>query len=78
MVLISLTIAIAVTCFALVQFGYLMFLQATVRQQRRRVAELERELGALQRARGASPAVGVEPDEAADEVWSELIDDGAG
>ncbi|PYS91693.1 MAG: hypothetical protein DMF64_11460 [Acidobacteria bacterium] len=70
-----LIIALGVTCFAGVQFCYLIFLQATNRQQQRRIAELERELVALRRALN-DPATSVTDE--AEEVWSELIDDSAG
>ena len=68
-----LLLALAVSCFAGVQFFYLMFLQATNRQQQRRISELERELAALRQTRPLRPtrAAPEEPEE----VWSELIDD---
>ena len=69
---IILIMALAVTCFAGVQFFYLMFVQAANRQQRRLIAELERELAALRRTRRGPvlrDAAEVE------EVWAELIDD---
>jgi Tfp pilus assembly protein PilN len=72
---VILIIALAVTCFAGVQLCYLMFLQATNRQQQRRIAELERELIALRRALREPAARATDETE---EVWSELIDDGAG
>ena len=72
---VVLVIALAVTCFAGVQLCYLMFLQATNRQQQRRIAELERELIALRRAMH-EPAARVTDE--TEEVWSELIDDSAG
>ena len=75
--LIILVIALAVTCFAGVQLCYLMFLQATLRQQRRRIRELERELAALLQ-RPEEPTTHGELIETGEEVWSELIDDGAG
>ena len=77
MELIILIIALAMTCFAGVQFCYLMFLQAQMRQQRRRIRELEREVSALLQ-RQESFATQAELSEAGDEVWSELIDDSAG
>ncbi len=70
---IILILALAVTGFAVVQFCYMMFLQATSRQQQRRIAELERELAALRRA--LSEQQTDMPDEV-EEVWSELIDEG--
>ena len=76
MELIILIIALAMTCFAGVQFCYLMFLQAQMRGQRRRIRELERELVALLQQR-ESFAPQDELIETGDEVWSELIDDGA-
>jgi hypothetical protein len=75
--LIIITLGLAAACFGGVQFCYLMFQQATIRQQRRRIAELERELVALRRARVAPAPTAAALDETA-EVWSELIDDGAG
>ena len=73
--MIILIIALGMTCFAGVQLCYLMFLQATIRQHRRRIRELEREVITLMRRQeepqGESVASG-------DEVWSELIDDGTG
>ena len=70
---VILIVALTVTCFAGVQFFYLLFLQATNRQQQRRISELERELAALRRVRGVQPPrpKPAEPEE----VWSELIDD---
>ena len=68
-------IALAMTCFAGVQLCYLMFLQATIRQQRRRIRELEREV--VTRTRRQEEPQG-ELVESGDEVWSELIDDGTG
>lgn len=70
---IILILALTVTGFAVVQFCYLIFLQATSRQQQRRIAELERELIALRHAQ-SEPSAAV-PDEI-EEVWSELIDEG--
>ena len=70
---ILLSVALAVTCFAGVQLCYLMFLQATIRQQRRRIAELERELIAVRQAAAEPPAPDTGEDE---EAWAELIDDG--
>ena len=73
---IILVIALGMTCFAGVQLCYLMFLQATMRQQRRRIRELERELLMLRHAHQTQRHD--EETEETDEVWSELIDDGAG
>jgi hypothetical protein len=73
---IILSIALGMTCFAGVQLCYLMFLQVTMRQQRRRIRELERELLLLRHARGDERR-DQEPEET-NEIWSELIDDGAG
>jgi Tfp pilus assembly protein PilN len=73
---IILVIALGMTCFAGVQLCYLMFLQATIRQQRRRIRELERELLSLRHA--PEDARHDEETEETGEVWSELIDDGAG
>ena len=73
---IILVIALGMTCFAGVQLCYLMFLQATIRQQRRRIRELEREL--LMLRHGPEDVRRDEETEETDEVWSELIDDGAG
>jgi Tfp pilus assembly protein PilN len=75
--LLIITLGLVAACFGVVQFCYLMFQQATIRQQQRRIAELERELVALHHARGAQPA-SVEAGAETAEVWSELIDDGAG
>jgi Mg2+ and Co2+ transporter CorA len=69
-----LTLALAVACFAGVQFFYLMFLQATNRQQQRRISELERELMELRRVRGGAAHTNSAATET-EEVWSELIDD---
>ena len=74
MTYIILILALAVTGFAGVQFYYMMFLQATSRQQQRRIAELERELAALQRRRQEPRGPAGEPAED-EEVWAELIDD---
>ena len=77
MAYLVLILALAVTCFAGVQFYYMMFLQAVNRQQRRRIAELERALIALQQAPPAQLPAPPEADET-DEVWAEMIDDGTG
>lgn len=68
---IILILALTVTGFASVQFCYLLFLQATNRQQQRRIAELERELAATRKAASDAPVA-----EPAEEVWAELIDEG--
>ncbi|HYX42392.1 MAG TPA: hypothetical protein VE821_11875 [Pyrinomonadaceae bacterium] len=75
MELVVLIIALSVTCFAGVQLCYLLFLQAANRQQRRRIAELERELVALRHAL-YEPTASITGE--AEEVWSELIDDTTG
>jgi Tfp pilus assembly protein PilN len=74
---VVLVIALGVTCFAGVQLFYLMFLQAANRQQRQRIAELERKLIALQNALHEQAVSHDVPDET-EEVWAELIDDNAG
>ena len=73
---IILVIALGMTCFAGGQLCYLMFLQVTMRQQRRRIRELERELILLRRA--PQDQRRDEEIEETDEVWSEVIDDNAG
>ena len=75
MELVVLIIALSVTCFAGVQLCYLLFLQAANRQQRRRIAELERELVVLRHALH-EPTASITGE--AEEVWSELIDDTTG
>jgi hypothetical protein len=71
--LIIITLGLAAACFGCVQFCYLMFQQATIRQQQRRIAELERELVTLRRARVEPAPMAGARDET--EVWSELIDE---
>ena len=73
MLYIILILALTVTGFAGVQFCYMMFLQATNRQQQRRIAELECELVAARRALSEQKTDA--PDEV-EESWAELIDDG--
>ncbi len=74
MIYIILILALGVTGFAGVQFCYMLFLQATIRQQQRRIAELEHELIIARQAPDAQAAH--VPDDA-EEAWAELIDDGA-
>lgn len=77
MELIGYILALALACFGGVQFCYLMFLQATNRQQQRRIAELERELVSLhRRLDGQSAPVAETAEEATEEVWADVIDDG--
>jgi hypothetical protein len=73
-----LVIALAMTCFAGVELCYLMFLQATIRQQRRRIRELEREIDLRRYAPAGEDAPAAADESADDEAWAEVIDDGTG
>lgn len=74
---VALVLALALACVAGVQYFYLLFLEGRIRQQRRRICELEREVEALSaelRAEEEPPPEGGERD---GESWPELIDEGS-
>ena len=72
---IALILALTLAAVAGVLYFYIMFLEARGRQQRRRIAELERILaGLLEELRGArGPEV-----EDTRELWPEVIDEDSG
>jgi len=62
---VALVMALALACVAGVQYFYLLFLEGRIRQQQRRISELEREVKALSEG-GAGDG----------ESWPELLDEG--
>lgn len=75
---IALVLALTLAAVAGVLYFYLMFLEARSRQQRRRVAELERaNAELLEELRGARALHGREV-ESGRELWPEVIDEDSG
>lgn len=69
---VVLIVALVMLCVAAVTFYYALFLDGVVREQRRRVAELERENAELERAlEGAWDA----PRRREEAAWPEVIDE---
>jgi hypothetical protein len=64
--------ALTLLCVAAVEFGYVLFLEGVVRQQKRRIAELERELSC---EFGEGEEFVREDSEAAGEAWPEVVDE---
>jgi hypothetical protein len=69
---VALILALTLAAVAGVLYFYIMFLEARGRQQRRRIAELERaNAGLLEELRGAR----VPEEEGGREAWPEVIDE---
>lgn len=75
MIYVVLIIAIVLACVAGTQFFYLMFLEARSRQERRRIADLERENAELSREIERAEAL-LEEQRLNGDAWPELIDEG--
>ena len=72
---VALTLALTLAAVAGVLYFYVMFLEARGRQQRRRIAELERaNAGLLEELRGARGREG----EDTRELWPDVIDEDSG
>ena len=72
----ALVLALTMAAVAGVLYYYVMFLEGRSRQQRRRIAELERANAAMrEESRRASPTVRREIER---ELWPEVIDEGGG
>lgn len=67
-------VALTLACVAAVGFAYLMFLDATLRQHKRRIAELERQNAALARRLQEAEEMSGQPAEMDGEVWPEVVD----
>ncbi len=76
MLYVVLIIAIVLACVAGTQFFYLMFLEARSRQERRRIAALERENTELSRELENAKALLAEQRRLDGDAWPELLDDG--
>jgi Tfp pilus assembly protein PilN len=73
---VALVLALALACVAGVQYFYLLFLEGRIRQQSRRISELEREVDALTaELRDGQESLSQE-EESEGESWPELIDEG--
>ncbi|HEV2705710.1 MAG TPA: hypothetical protein VGV59_07270 [Pyrinomonadaceae bacterium] len=74
---VAVVLALTLACLAGVQYFYLLFLEGRIRQQRRRISELEREVEALsaelRRMEQEPPS---QEEESEGESWPELIDEG--
>jgi hypothetical protein len=67
--------ALALACVAGMEFVYLRFMEAISRQQKRRIAELERRNAELERELRSIETSLEQEVEADEEVWPELLDD---
>ena len=76
MTYVALILAVVLACIAGMQFFYLMFLEARSRQERRRIAELERENAELLRELEGVETQLAEQRRTDGEAWPELIDEG--
>ncbi|MDQ3684594.1 MAG: hypothetical protein M3430_03210 [Acidobacteriota bacterium] len=76
MLYVVLIIAIVLACVAGTQFFYLMFLEARSRQERRRIAALERENTELSRELENIQALIAEQRRLDGDIWPELLDEG--
>lgn len=76
MVYLAFIFALALACFAGMEFVSLMALETRNRQLKRRVEELERENARISESlRKAEAKIEQQEDEENQEVWPELIDD---
>ncbi len=76
MLYVVLIIAIVLACVACTQYFYLMFLEARSRQERRRIADLERENTELSRELENVEALLTEQRRLDSDAWPELLDEG--
>jgi len=76
MLYVVLIIAIVLACVACTQYFYLMFLEARSRQERRRVADLERENAELSHELENVQALLEERRRLDVDAWPELLDEG--
>ncbi|HEV2914232.1 MAG TPA: hypothetical protein VGX92_13225 [Pyrinomonadaceae bacterium] len=67
--------ALALACTAGMEFVYLRFMEAINRQQKRRIAELERQNAELQRELRNIETALEQEGETDEEMWPELLDD---
>ncbi|MGI8565071.1 MAG: hypothetical protein ACR2LZ_01165 [Pyrinomonadaceae bacterium] len=75
MLYIALIIAVVLACVAGTQFFYLMFLEARSRQERRRIADLERENAELSRELEDIQTLLEERRRLDGDHWPELLDE---
>lgn len=68
-------IALTLACIAGFEFFYLMYLETINRQQKRRIRQLERKLGAVAHELESAEALLEELQEQEEELWPEVIDD---
>ena len=76
MLYVVLIIAIVLACVAGTQYFYLMFLEARSRQERRRIADLDRENAELSRELENIQALLTEQRRLNGDAWPELLDEG--
>ena len=67
--------ALALACAAGMEFVYLRFMEAISRQQKRRIAELERRNAELERELRSMETPLDQENETDEEAWPELLDD---
>lgn len=67
-------VTLTLACVAAVGFAYLMFLDAALRQHKRRIAELEQENAALARRLQEAQDMLTQPTEMDGEMWPEVVD----
>ena len=67
--------ALALACVAGMLYFYLLFLEGRIRQQQRRIAELEQRCAALSKELQSTDALLAEERERHKESWPELIDE---
>jgi type II secretory pathway component PulJ len=67
--------ALALACAAGMEFVYLRFMEAISRQQKRRIAELERRNAELERELQSMETSLDQETETDEEAWPELLDD---
>jgi predicted nucleotidyltransferase len=75
MVYLAFIFALALACFAGMEFVSLMALETRNRQLKRRVDELERENARISESLRSAEAKIEQQDEENEEAWPELIDD---
>jgi len=75
MIYLTFIFALALACFAAMEFVSLMTLETKNRQLKRRVDELERENTRILESLQSAEALIDQQQEEIDEVWPEVIDD---
>lgn len=77
MFFVIIILAMTLACVAGVQFFYMMFLESSNRQHKRRIAELERQNAELEQELLHKEALLEQQTQLSEESWPEFLDDDA-